>query len=347
MLLKWEMKMGKVAHLGTGQDTVALQFARKVKDDTRRAILRRYAPVIVLVAMTIFSMIFVHGFMTWDNLVNLMYQMALPLILATGLTFVLLIGGIDLSLEGVMGFSGSVFVLLIPNSLNDNNFGVFSIIIILLLGIFMGFLNGIIHVKLRIPSFMVTYAMGVIVRGLGILSYNSVPASIRSEGIIAFSRGSVFGIPNITLVAFGIFFVGCIILNYTAFGRAVYAIGDNEVSARTAGINIDKVKILIFTLCAGMVSIAGILGAVRLKIGLVGIGDNMLFPTIAAVTVGGITPGIGGMFQTFIGVMIYTELINYLTLMGVDAFYKQAIQGVIILIAVALSATRNRKAIVK
>jgi ribose/xylose/arabinose/galactoside ABC-type transport system permease subunit len=96
-----------------------------------------------------------------------------------------------------------------------------------------------------------------------------------------------------------------------------------------------------------MVSIAGILGAVRLKIGLVGIGDNMLFPTIAAVTVGGITPGIGGMLQTFIGVMIYTELVNYLTLMGVDAFYKQAIQGVIILIAVALSATRNRKIIVK
>jgi ribose transport system permease protein len=342
-----ENKMGKAADLGMEHDTVAVQFVRKIRDDARRAIVRRYAPVIVLAVMTVFSMIFVHGFMTWDNLTNLMYQMALPLILATGLTFVLLIGGIDLSLEGVMGFSGSVFVLLIPNSTNGNNFGSFSVMVILLFGILMGFINGIIHVKLRIPSFMVTYAVGVIVRGFGILSYNSIPASIRSETIIAFSRGSVFGIPNITLVAFAVFFTGCIILNYTAFGRAVYAIGDNEASARTAGININRVKILIFVLCAGMVSIAGVLGAVRLKIGLVGIGDNMLFPTIAAVTVGGITPGIGGMFQTFIGVLIYTELINYLTLMGVDASYKQAIQGVIILIAVALSATRNRKIIVK
>lgn len=339
--------MDKATYSGIEQDTVALQFVRKVKDDARRTIIRRYAPVIVLAVMTVFSMIFVRGFMSWDNLINLMYQMALPLILATGLTFVLLIGGIDLSLEGVMGFSGSVFVLLVLNSSNGNNFGLFSVIIILLFGIFMGFLNGLVHVKLHIPSFMVTYAVGVIVRGFGILSYNSIPASIRSDAIIVFSRGSVLGIPNITLVAFAVFFIGCIILNYTAFGRAVYAIGDNEVSARTAGININRVKILIFMLCSGMVSIAGILGAVRLKIGLVGIGDNMLFPTIAAVTVGGITPGIGGMFQTFIGVMIYTELINYLTLMGVDASYKQAIQGVIILIAVAFSAVRNRKVIVK
>ncbi|MDR2739808.1 MAG: ABC transporter permease [Treponema sp.] len=330
-----------------GHDTVAVQFVQKVKNDARRAVVRRFAPVIVLVVMTVFSMIFVQGFMTWDNLVNLMFQMSLPLILATGLTFVLLIGGIDLSLEGVMGFSGAVFVLMIPNSVNNNSFGFFSVIIILLFGTFVGFINGIIHVKLRIPSFMVTFAVGVIVRGFGILSYNSIPPSIRSEGIIAFSRGSVLGIPNITVVAFVIFFIGCIILNYTAFGRAVYAIGDNEVSARTAGIKIERVKIMIFMLCSAMVSVAGIMGAVRLKLGLVGIGDNMLFPTIAAVTVGGITPGIGGMFQTFVGIMIYTELINYLTLMGVDASYKQAIQGIIILIAVALSATRNRRVIVK
>ena len=328
-------------------DTIAAQFVQKVKSDARRAVIRRYAPVIVLAVMTLCSMIFVRGFMTWDNLVNLMFQMALPLILATGLTFVLLIGSIDLSLEGVMGFSGSVFVLLIPNSVNNNNFGFFSVIIILLFGIFIGFINGVVHVKLRIPTFMLTFAIGVIVRGFGILSYSSIPPSIRSDAVIEFSRGSFLGIPNITLTAFGIFFLGCIILNYTAFGRAVYAIGDNEQAAHTAGININRVKIMIFMLCAAMVSIAGILGAIRLKLGLVGIGDNMLFPTIAAVTVGGITPGIGGMLQTFVGVLIYTELDNYLTLLGVDPLYRQAIQGIIILIAVAFSATRNRKIIVK
>jgi ribose transport system permease protein len=327
--------------------TVASQFVQKIKNDARRAIIRKYAPVIVLVVMTVFSMLFVPGFMTLKNLNNLFYQMTLPLVLATGLTFVLLIGGIDLSLEGVMGCSGSLFVLMVTNSKNANQFGIFALLLVLGLGVAVGALNGIIHVKLRIPSFMITFAMASIVKGFGVLSYRSIPATIRSEPIIELSRGAIGQIPYVTLIAVGVFFIGVIILNYTAFGRAVYAIGDNELSARVAGIKIERVKILVFTLCGVMISIAGILGAIRLKIGNVEIGYNQLFPTIAAVTVGGIYPGIGGMFQTFIGVLIYTELATDLTLLGVNTFYKQAIQGIIILIAVALSAARNRKIIVK
>ena len=328
-------------------DTVANQFVQKVKDDAKKDVIRKYAPAIVLVVMTVFSMIFVPGFMTIKNLNNILYQMALPLVLATGMTFVLLIGGIDLSLEGVMGFSGALFVLLVTNTKNSNNLGIFAVFIIIALGFLIGATNGIIHVKLRIPSFLITFAMASIIRGFGVLSYRSIPATIKSEPIIALSRGSFLEIPYVTLLAFGAFIIGTVILNYTAFGRAVYAIGNNEVSARAVGIKIDRVKILVYMLCGAMVSIAGILGAIRLKIGNVEIGYNQLFPTIAAVTVGGIYPGIGGMLQTFIGVLIYTELANYLTLMGINPFYKQAVQGVIILIAVAISATRNRKIIVK
>jgi ribose transport system permease protein len=297
--------------------------------------------------MTVFSMIFVPGFMSVKNLVNVLYQITLPLVLATGLTFVLLIGSIDLSLEGVMAISGSVYSLLVINSLNGNNFGLLAIPVIVATGTVIGIVTGILHVKFRIPSFMVTFAVGTIVRGIGLLSYKTTPATIKDEAIIAFSRGSFLGIPLITYVALAVFLTGCIILNYTAFGRAVYAIGDNEYSARAAGINIDRIKIMVFMLCSGAVSVAGILGVIQLKIGSVGIGDGMLFPTIAAVTVGGIAAGTGGMLQTLIGVLIYTELEIYLTLLGVNTFYKQAIQGIIILIAVALSATRDRKRLIK
>jgi ribose transport system permease protein len=328
-------------------DTIASQFVQKVKDDTRKAVIRRYAPVIVLAVMTVFSMFLVPGFLTLENLNNILNQMALPLVLATGLTFVLLIGGIDLSLEGVMGFSGSLFVLLVSNTKNDNDFGFFAILIVIALGFLIGALNGVIHVKLRIPSFLITFAMASVIKGLGVLSYRSIPATIKSEFIITLSRSSWMGIPYITIFAFAAFLVGVVLLNYTAMGRAVYAIGDNEISARMAGIKIDRIKIFIFMFCGAMVSIAGILGAVRLKIGNVEIGYNQLFPTIAAVTVGGVYTGIGGMMQTFIGVLIYTELINNLILLGVGTFYRQAVQGIIILIAVALSATRNRKIIVK
>jgi ribose transport system permease protein len=326
---------------------VAAQFVQKIREDAGKALVLRYAPVIVLVCMTIFSMIFVERFFSRENLVNMLYQMTLPLILATGLSFVLLIGGIDLSLEGIMGFSGAVFSLLVVNSVNANDFGILAVLTVLALGTALGAITGLIHVHLRIPSFMVTFAMGNIARGLGLLSYRTQPAIIKSEAIISFSQGSLFGMPNITFVALAVFLAGCVLLNRTAFGRAVYAVGNNEVSARASGINVGRVKLLSFIFCAFCVSVAGIMGAVLLKVGQVGIGDNMLFPTIAAVTVGGLTPGVGGMLQTFIGVTIYTELVNYLTLLGVNSIYKQAIQGIIILVAVALSAPRHKKVIVK
>ena len=310
-------------------------------------VVRNAAPTIVLVVMTVFCMIFVNGFMTWKNLTNLFSQMTIPLVLATGLTFVLLIGSIDLSLEGVMGFAAALTALGVTNSINSNHFGIWAILLVILVGTLFGVINGLIHVKLRIPSFMTTYAMGTVIRGIGLLFYKGKPATIKEEALIQLSRGTLFGIPYLALIAIAVFIIGCIILNYTAFGRAVYAIGDNPGIARAAGINVERTKIKVFALCSLTASIAGVLGVIRLKVGQVGVGDNNLFPTITAVTVGGLSAGRGGMLQTLVGVLIYTELNNYLTLMGVDAFYKQAIQGVIILVAVALSATRTRKMVVK
>lgn len=329
------------------EESIAKQFVQKVEQDAKSGFIRNAAPAIVLIAMTIFCCVFVKGFMSWKNLSNLFYQMTIPLVLATGLTFVLLVGGIDLSLEGVMGFAASVAALGLKNSLNDNNFGILAILAVVLAGTCFGVINGIIHVKLRIPSFMVTYAMGTVVNGVGLLFYKGTPATIKDEFLIQLSRGSIFDIPYLTLIAFVVFIIGCIILNYTAFGRAVYAIGDNPNVARAAGINVEWTKIKIFALCSCTASIAGVLGVIRLKVGQVGVGQNNLFPTITAVTVGGLSAGRGGMLQTLIGVLFYTELANYLTLMGVDAFYKQAIQGVIILVAVMLSANRGRKTVVK
>lgn len=328
-------------------EPISRQFVQKVEQDAKLGFIRNAAPTIVLVAMTIFCCLFVKGFMSWKNLSNLFYQMTVPLVLATGLTFVLLVGGIDLSLEGVMGFAASLTALGVKNSLNDNQFGILAILAVVLVGTLFGALNGFIHIKLRIPSFMVTYAMGTVINGVGLLFYKGKPATIKDDALIRLSRGAILDVPYLTLIAFAVFIVGCIILNYTAFGRAVYAIGDNPGVARAAGINVERTKIKIFALCSCTASIAGVLAVIRLKVGQVGVGANNLFPTITAVTVGGLAAGRGGMLQTLIGVIFYTELANYLTLMGVDAFYKQAIQGVIILVAVMLSATRGRKVVVK
>lgn len=327
--------------------SVAEQFTYKVKEDAKKDMIRVYAPMILLIITTIFAAIFVNNFFSWKNITNLMYQMSIPLVLATGITFVLLIGSIDLSLEGVMGFSGAFVSVLVANSMTKNDFGILGIIITIVICAIIGAITGLLHVKMRISSFIITYAVGSIITGFGVLTYGGTPAKVTYDLFITISNGSFLGIPYITYISFIVFFIGCIILNFTAFGRAVYAIGDNEIAARSTGINVDLVKIKVFSLCACTSSIAGILSCMRLKLGQVSIGTDQLFPVITVLGGASLSGGKGGMLQTFVGVLIYTELSNFLTIMGINPYYKKLIQGIIIIIAVALTIAKNRKTIAK
>lgn len=329
--------------------TVAQQFTYKVKSDSRKDMVRIYAPIILLIVMTIIAAVSMDGFFSWKNITNLMYQMSIPLVLSAGITFVLLIGSIDLSVEGVMGFAGASVALLVGNAQNSNNFGVFALIGVVIAGTFFGTITGFLHVKMRISSFIITFAMGSIAMGIGVLTYNGTPTKVTDSMFEHLSRGSFLGIPFITWMSFAIF-LGCgIILNFTAFGRAVYAIGDNEIAARSTGINVDRTKIKVFALCACTASLAGVLACMRLKLGQVSIGSDQLFPVITSVVLGGasLAGGKGGMLQSLAGVLIYTELVNWLTMIGVDPYYKKLIQGVIIIVAVILTISRDRRTISK
>lgn len=331
------------------QATVAEQFVYRVAKKSRNSLVRLYAPMILLVVMTIGFSIYNGHFFSLKNIVNLLSQMAVPLILATGLCFVLLIGSIDLSIEGVMGFVGSFISLLIVNTRNDNNWGVWGVLLPIALGTIYGAITGFLYVKLRIASFIITFATGTIIAGAAVLLYGGKPATVKAQWMVDLSAGYFLGVPLITWIALAFFFFGVILLNWTAFGRAVYAIGDNEAAARASGINVNRIKILVFTLCGFAASIAGTVALIRLKLGQVSLGTDQMFPCITALVVGGaaLTGGKGGMLQTIIGILIYMELLNFLTIIGVDANYKKAIQGIIIIVAVALTLTRNRKTIAK
>ncbi len=329
--------------------SIAEEFARKVADEHRRERVAALVPCLILLFFVVAAALFVDGFCNLTNAGNLLNQATIPLILATGITCVILIGGIDLSLEGVMGFSGSIVTLMVLNNRTSLDLGLLGVLLTILVGTAVGALTGVLHVKLRIPSFMVSFGMGSVLTGFGIMSYGGKPATVQYQLFAQVNNGSIAGIPYLTYLAVLIFLAGCFIQRYTAFARAVYAIGDNEGVLRSTGVNIDLVKIKCFAWCACCASIAGVFGAVRLNRGEVIIGQGNLFTTITALVVGGasLAGGKGGMFQSFIGVCTVTVIQNCMILLGIDPFVQEAVKGVIIIIAVALSVTRGKRDFVK
>ena len=329
--------------------TIAEEFAKKIADEQRRNRLVQMVPRLILLTFVILASLFVGGFFSVTNLINLLNQATIPLVLATGLTFIIILGGIDLSLEGVMGFSGSIVTLLILNSKTSMDLGLLGIAITIAAGTAIGVVTGVLHVKMRIPSFMVSFGIGSVITGFGIMSYGGKPATVMYELFPRIGRGMFLGVPYLTYMGFGIFLVGLGIQKYTAFARAVYALGDNESVVRATGINVDMVKIKAFAWCACCASMAGVFGAIRLNRGEVVIGKGNLFTTITALVVGGasLAGGKGGMWESLIGVCIVTVIQNCMILLGVNPYVQEAVKGIIIIVAVSLAVTRGKKDFVK
>ena len=341
--------MNKKRHDEINKLSVSQQFVAQAEENARKDKIRRYSPIILLVIMTVIGGIFQKNFFSWANIVNIMFQMSIPLVISVGLSFVLLLGSIDLSIEGVMGFAGSLVAFLVVNNQNSNNYGILGVIITILVGLVVGAVVGFLHTKGKIASFIVSYAVGCIMTGAAVLIYRGTPIQVKDSMFITISQGRFLGIPYITLISFAVFIVGAIIMNYTAFGRAVFAIGDNESAAASTGINIARTKIMVYALSGCTAAIAGVLQCMRLKLGQSDLGLNQMFPVVTAIVLGGgsVSGGKGGSLQSFVGVLIYAELANWLTLMGVDTNLKKVIQGIIIIIAVTLTVEHNRRTVVK
>ncbi len=232
------------------QMTITEEFAEKVRRDNLRERIMQIAPVMVLVAMVIvFSFACGGNFASKDNLVAILNQLAIPLVVAVGLTFVIMIGSIDLSIDGTVGMAGSLMAVFgLTSQFPGMNMGVFGALLAILVSAVIGFVVGVVHVKLRIPSFMVTFAFMYICRGIGMLSYQGHPPTILDPLFVSLARASFLGIPFITWVALLMLALCYFIQEYTAFGRYIYAVGTNEAIPRAVGVSVDWVKIQVFTL---------------------------------------------------------------------------------------------------
>ena len=330
--------------------TITDEFAAKIKSDRKREQLMKWAPVLVLVVMIVVFTIIIGGvFASVDNLINILNQMAIPLVVALGLTFVIMIGSIDLSINGTVGMAGSLAGVFLLNTRTDFDLGIWGLLLAVFFSVLVGFIIGVIHVKLKIPSFMVSFAFMNICIGIGMLSYGGIHPTILDPVFSEVPRMDLLGVPVIAVVAIIVFLLCYYIQEYTPFGRHVYAVGTDETIPRAVGINVGKVKIMVFTLAGFCFGVAGVIGALRLGQGQVGIGTGLMFPAQAAVVIGGtaLSGGKGGVVNTLVGVLIMTVLFNGLTMVGVSPNIRTGIEGVIILVAVILTVKRGATVISK
>jgi ribose transport system permease protein len=308
-------------------------------------------PLIALIVLAVFFAIASPTFSTPGNISILLTQLSILMVIGLGLTFVILLGSIDLSVEGVMASSSLVFVLFATNDRNDFQFGLLAVLAGILTGSLFGLINGVLHVKLGIPSFMVTLGMGAVGIGVATVLFGGRAPRLLDEGLRVWGLGSTAGISNLVFIAAAVLAIGFVIQRFTRVGRYGYVIGGDEPIAKLSGINIGKYKILSFVVSGTAAGIAGVMAATQLGVGDSTIGSGLLFTAITAVVLGGtlLVGGRGGVIQTLIGVGIITVLANGLILIGVDPYIQQAVQGLVIVIAVIASgwSLRRRVRVIK
>jgi ribose transport system permease protein len=306
-------------------------------------------PLLVLVVLVVLLTLIRPRFLSAENIVNLIRQSSILIIVAIGETFIILMGSIDLSVEGNMALVSVIIGLLAENYFNSNDLGLLAVLIAVGAGALMGFLNGTLHTKLRIPSFMVTLGMLYIGVGLATWLSNGMNLPILDPMLLSWARGNSGPIPNLAFFGIAMFFLGLFLERSTKFGRYVFAIGGAEDRAKLAGVPIDKYKILAFTVAGFFMGVGGVLNSARIGAGAANSGLNYLFAAITAVAVGGtaLTGGSGGVLQTLVGALIVTVISNGLLMVGVPSVAILAVQGVIITIAVILTLDRSKLPFVK
>ena len=312
--------------------------------------LRPWAPLLVLILLCLAIALINSNFLNPWNLVRLLNAAAIPTILAMGMTFVILMGSIDLSVEGVVALTAVLASLLVANQFNANDLGlIVAIPAALALGAVIGFINGYVHVKLRTPSFMATLGVGFACVGIATAILGGFTVRITDQDYRALALSRYFTVPLSVWIALVAVIVAYIIQERTRVGRWVYALGGDEEIARQSGVPVEWTRITVFTIAGVFYGLGGVLAAAQLGQGHALISQGRLFVTITAVVVGGtaLTGGVGSVLNSVVGVLIVVVLTNGMVLAGLPTYVQQGVQGILIIIAVALALDRTRLSVVK
>ena len=304
--------------------------------------------LLILVGLiVVFSLLRFEEFFAVSNARNIATDAAVLLVIATGLTYIIITAGIDLSVGSVLVFSG-VISAKVMNSVGGDNWGVIivGLVVALLAGTAWGILNGFLIAKAKIPPFIVTLGTLGMALGSALLITGGVDErEVPFKLIETIGSGRVAGLPYLVLIAAVVALVGAIVLAQTRFGRYTYAIGSNMEGARRAGVNVDRHLIKIYGLGGTLAGLAGFLSLSRFGTTSIGGHSTDNLDAIAAIVIGGTSlfGGVGTILGTVVGVFIPAVLRNGFVIVGVQPFWQQVAVGAVLIVAVYFDQLRRAR----
>jgi len=303
-----------------------------------------WGPCVALIVLCVGFGLAEPRFASMENLRVIADRSAIPLILAVGMTFVVLQGAIDLSIEGVMAVSSLTVAMLVLNSRTGLDLGLIGVLLAVLSGVGIGLVNGIVVTRLGVPPFMATLGVWSAASGFAMLLSGGQPPLIHDQTLRAFGLGRTFTVPNLAIVAILVLALGYVLQHYTRFGRYSMAIGGGEHLARLTGLPVDRYKVLAFVFSGLLASLGGVLGSARIGLGHIDVGLGQMFATVTAVVVGGTSlgGGRGGVIQSAVGTVILAVIADGMIFVGITPDLQKAVQGVIILSASLFATWRQR-----
>jgi ribose transport system permease protein len=308
------------------------------------SIMKKNVPFLILVFLVVLFSFVAPNFMTFGNLRTLIRQVSFAGISAVGLMFVMISGGIDLSIGSQIVFSNVLLaIMMVEWKLPP---GV-AIPLILLVGTGLGAINGLLCVRLKIHPLIITLGTSAIFKGMGYIINRSRNIMGFPDSFRWFGQGYVLGIPVPIIVMVVVALIGSFILTKTYFGRQVFALGGNEEAARLAGVNISRMKVLLFMICGFISSITTVLLLSRVFAGQTITGQGLEFDCLTAALLGGVSfkGGEGSIFGLMVGIIIIGVLNNAMQLAQFPDFSQTVVKGAVLLIAVAFDVyQKNRKA---
>lgn len=289
------------------------------------------------------------GFVSIKNIQTILVISSVAAIVATASTLVVLLGCIDLSAEGVLAFTAVLCGHLVKNPKTALDLGVWALPVVMGAGGLVGLVNGVAITRLRIPSFIASLGMMYTAMGFSIILCGGATIKVSAPSLQVFTNGLTFGVPNMTFVTLLVIVIVNLMLRYTRLGKHIYALGGDEVLAQQAGVPVGTTKVIVYTIAGMLYGMAAFFMVSRLQASNPQISKGMLFPAMTAVVVGGssLSGGIGSATNAFIGALIVAGLNNGMVYMNINPYIQGAVNGVVLIAAVAVTMDRRKIGIIK